>query len=86
MEQKFADQHAIYNQVLSKYKIIREEKLKELDILFFKALEKEDREEIKKISNLKKQFRDFPEVMSNVEFNSRDDLIGYVPECFLDYK
>jgi len=82
MTQPFADYDALYEGRMESLKKKREEKFKQLDGDFFKALEVNDRASQTRIANEKNKFRNFPQEMENKTFSSRDDIINYEPECF----
>tara|TARA_B100000902_G_scaffold363573_1_gene382878 strand:- start:3738 stop:4001 length:264 start_codon:yes stop_codon:yes gene_type:complete len=82
MTQPFADYDALYEGRMESLKKKREEKFKQLDGDFFKALEVNDKASQTRIANKKNKFRDFPQEMEGKTFSSRDAIINYEPECF----
>lgn len=82
MTQPFADYDALYEGRMEFLKKKREEKFKQLDGDFFKALEVNDQTSQARIADKKNKLRNFPQEMENKTFSSRDDIICYEPECF----
>lgn len=64
---------------LNKWREIREEKFKELDIEFLKCLEVNDEDKKKKISSLKEELRD----VTKFDFSkiSIEEIPNYYPDC-----
>jgi hypothetical protein len=64
---------------LNKWRQLREEKFKKLDIEFMKALEIGDEEAKSSIVRLKNELRD----ITNFDFSSLDikDIVNYYPDC-----
>ena len=84
MTQPFADYDALYEGRMEELKKKREEKFKQLDGDFFKALEVNDQPSQARIAAEKNKLRNFPQEMEKKKFSSREDIIRYVPECFRD--
>jgi len=72
----------IVNVQLNRWKEIRKEKFKSLDIEFMKALEDDNIELKNKISQLKRELRD----VTNFDFSSIsiDQIENYYPDCLLN--
>lgn len=69
----------LVNIQLNKWREIREEKMKKLDIEFFKCLEVDDEDKKKEISSLKKDLRD----VTKFDFSkiSIEEIPNYYPDC-----
>jgi hypothetical protein len=62
-------------------RIIRDEKLKELDVQYMRADESGDSALKATIADQKQELRDMPQVAEQIEFQSIDELKAYLPNC-----
>lgn len=64
---------------MNNLRVIRDEKLKELDVEYMRAIEEGDKIKQDKVSNLKKKLRDMPQTEDLSKFTI-DDLKDYIPD------
>lgn len=81
---KFLHKPIALNRFLIKFKQERKQKMPELDVEFFKALESGDTDKQQLIASQKNTLRDFPTTITTDSFSTLDELRALWPTDILD--